>query len=156
MLKTPHLLFRTVAVAEAVSWTLLIGGMVLRATAGLDVAVSIGGGVHGFVFLAYVATALLVAKNQRLGGGPTAVALISSVVPYATIPADIWLTRTGRLAGGWRRNATGDPRDHRWHDRLFRSAINRPLISCAIVAVGVAVVFLALLSLGPPLGDHQA
>lgn len=148
---SPFLLFRTMAIAEAVSWTLLIGGMVLRATNDLDVAVTIGGGIHGFVFLAYALTAILVSKNQRLGAWPTSVAVISAIIPYATIPADLWLTRTERLTGAWRRAPTEDPRDARWHDRLFRTVVNHPLLSCVVLLAGVVVVFLILLTLGSPL-----
>lgn len=148
---SPHLLFRTMAIAEAVSWTLLIGGMVLRATAELDIAVTIGGGIHGFVFLAYAVTAVLVSKNQRLGPWPTSVAVISAVIPYATIPADQWLTRTGRLTGPWRRHRTDDLRDASWHDRLFRTVVRHPVISCLVLLLGVVVAYLVLLALGSPL-----
>ncbi|NDK30865.1 DUF3817 domain-containing protein [Nesterenkonia haasae] len=148
---SPHLLFRVMAIAEAVSWTLLLGGMVLRATAGLDIAVTIGGGIHGFVFLAYAVTAALVAKNQRMGRWPASVAIISAVIPYATIPADLWLTRTGRLSGSWRRTATEDLRDQKWHDSLFRTVVKHPVVSCAILLGSVAVAFMALLALGSPL-----
>lgn len=148
---SPHLLFRVMAIAEAVSWTLLLGGMVLRATADLDIAVTIGGGIHGFVFLAYAVTAVLVAKNQRMGRGPASVAIISAIIPYATIPADLWLTRTGRLSGGWRRTAADDPRDRAWHDGLFRTVVKHPWLSCVVLFGSVAVVFVALLALGSPL-----
>ncbi|MET0296550.1 MAG: DUF3817 domain-containing protein, partial [Microbacterium sp.] len=57
MFRAPLTLFRTLAIAEAISWTLLITGLILRATADLAIAVTIGGGIHGFVFLAYGATA---------------------------------------------------------------------------------------------------
>ncbi|GAB3847043.1 DUF3817 domain-containing protein [Nesterenkonia populi] len=148
---SPHSLFRAMAVAEAVSWTLLLGGMVLRAAADLDIAVTVGGGIHGFVFLAYAVTAVLVAKNQRMGRGPAAAAIISAIIPYATIPADLWLSRSGRLRGGWRRGATDDPRDQLWHDRLFRAVVRHPVLSCVVLFGGVAAVFVALLALGSPL-----
>ena len=51
MFRAPLALFRTLAIAEAISWTLLITGLILRATIDLDIAVSVGGGIHGFVFL---------------------------------------------------------------------------------------------------------
>ncbi|MCR2817128.1 DUF3817 domain-containing protein [Microbacterium jiangjiandongii] len=150
MFRTPLTLFRTLAFAEAVSWTLLITGLILRATAGLDVAVSIGGGIHGFVFLSYAATAVVVAKNNRWRPWPTAVAVVSAVIPYATIPAEIWLKRTGRLAGQWRVAETGDPREQAWHDRFFRTLLRHPLLFGLALAVGVAVVFAVLLIIGPP------
>ncbi|GAA3054811.1 MULTISPECIES: DUF3817 domain-containing protein [Actinomycetes] len=150
MFRSPKIFFRVLAIAEAISWTLLIGGMILRATHGLDVAVTIGGGIHGFVFLAYAATAVIVAKNQRWSAGPAATAIISAIIPYATVPVDIWLKRSGRLDGPWRLHAGEDPRDHSWHDRLLRVLLNRPALVGGALAVGVVVVFVGLLVAGPP------
>lgn len=150
MLSTPRTFFRFFAIAEVISWTLLIGGLILRATNGWDLAVTIGGGIHGFVFLSYGATAIIMAKNQRWSAWPTVVALVSTVIPYATVPVDIWLHRTGRLDGPWRRTATDDPRDHTWHDRLLRWIINHPVLSIVIGLGAVIVVYVALLIMGPP------
>ncbi|GAA4839115.1 DUF3817 domain-containing protein [Garicola koreensis] len=150
MFSSPHALFRTFGIAEVISWTLLIGGLILRAAAGWDLAVTIGGGIHGFVFLAYGTTAVLVAKNQRWRPYPTTVAIVSAVVPYATIPVDIWLTRSSRLTGAWRLNATEDPRDQLWHDRLMRLVIRHPAQSLVVGFLAVAVVFTVLVVLGPP------
>lgn len=150
--RSPKIFFRVLAFAEAVSWTLLIGGMILRATNDLDVAVSIGGGIHGFVFLAYGATAVIVAKNQRWSPGPTTIALISAVIPYATIPVDLWLARSGRLDGPWRTEATADPRDHSWHDRALRVLLQKPALIGGALAGVVVLVFVALLVIGPPGG----
>ncbi|MEZ3155371.1 DUF3817 domain-containing protein [Microbacterium sp. BWR-S6Y] len=152
MFRTPLTLFRTLAIAEAISWTLLIAGLILRATADLSVAVSIGGGIHGFVFLAYGATAVLVALNQRWGVGPAVVAIVSAVIPYATVPTEIWLHRTGRLRGAWRLDETADPRDRRPLDRLLRFFLRRPAMLGLILVALVAVVFAVLLILGPPGG----
>jgi integral membrane protein len=150
--RTPLNLFRTLAIAEAVSWTLLIGGLILRAVADLPLAVTIGGGIHGFVFLAYGATAVLVALNQRWGIGATALAVVSAVIPYATIPTEVWLQRTGRLRGAWRLDETADPRDRRPIDRMLRFFLRRPwALALALVAV-VALVFVVLLVVGPPGG----
>jgi integral membrane protein len=150
--RAPLNLFRTLAIAEAISWTLLIGGLLLRATADLAIAVTIGGGIHGFVFLAYGATAILVAKNQRWGAWPTIVAIGSAIVPYATIPTEVWLHRTGRLAGGWRLHPTDDPRDAAWHDRLMRWFLGRPWVLGLLIALAVIVLFAVLLIAGPPGG----
>lgn len=150
MFRTPLHLFRTLAIAEAISWTLLIAGLILRATADLPIAVTIGGGIHGFVFLSYGATAILVAKNQRWGAIPTIVAIVSAIVPYATIPTEIWLHRTGRLRGAWRLEATADPRDGAWHDRLMRWFLNRPWVLAILLALAVVVQFVVLLIVGPP------
>jgi integral membrane protein len=150
--RTPLNLFRVLAVAEAISWTLLIGGLILRATAGLDVAVSVGGGIHGFVFLSYAVTAVLVAKNQRWSAGPALLAIASAIVPYATIPTELWLHRTGRLDGPWRLAETDDPRDRAWHDRLMRALLRRPWVLALLLAAAVIALFVVLLIVGPPVG----
>ncbi|MHC2999473.1 DUF3817 domain-containing protein [Microbacterium sp. HJ5] len=152
MFRTPLNLFRVLAVAEAISWTLLIAGIVLRATTDVAIGVTVGGGIHGFVFLSYGATAVLVAKNQRWGVLPTVVAIGSAIVPYATIPTELWLHGTGRLAGEWRLAATDDPRDSAWHDRLMRWFLNRAWLLAVLIALAVVVLYVVLLIVGPPGG----
>jgi len=151
MFRTPQRLFRVLAIAEAISWTLLILGLLLRATAGLAIAVTVGGTIHGFVFLSYGATAVLVALNNRWRPVPLVVALASAVVPYATIPAELWLARTGRLAGQWRTSDAPDA-DRRWYDGLLRWFLRRPWALAALIALAVAVIFTVLLLVGPPGG----
>ncbi|WP_188755107.1 DUF3817 domain-containing protein [Microbacterium album] len=154
MFHRPASLFRVFAIAEAISWTLLIGGMVLRAITGERLGVTIGGAIHGFVFLAFCAVVVIVAKNQRWPAGVWILALVSAILPYATIPAEIRLHRTGRLAGEWRVEPTDDPRDAAWHDRALRLLLRRPVQAGATAAVAVVAVFAALLLIGPPGGSH--
>ena len=154
MFRSPQSLFRTLAIAEAISWTLLIGGLILRSTQDWPLAVTIGGGIHGFVFLAYAATAVLVAKNQRWKAAPTVVAVVSAVIPYATIPVEMWLARSGRLEGAWRLEETDDPRDTTWHDRLLRWALNHAWALGAVLVVAVVGLYVVLLVIGPPGGRH--
>lgn len=152
MFRTPLALFRTLAIAEAVSWTLLIAGLIIRAVADAPLAVTIGGAIHGFVFLSYGATAIIVAKNQRWGAGATVLAVGSAVIPYATIPTELWLHRSARLSGTWRRTATADPRDARWHDRLLRMLLNHPWAFGLAMVVVVVAAYVVLLLAGPPGG----
>jgi len=126
MLRTPLSLFRTLAFAEAVSWTLLIAGLIVRATTGWAPAVTIGGGIHGFVFLSYGAAVVLVALNNRWPAGPTVVALISAIVPYATIPVELWVHRRGLLAGAWRVGAGADAAAARSYDGPAAWFLRRP------------------------------
>ena len=147
---SPRTLFRALAIAEAITWTLLISGLILRATTGIAVGVSIGGGIHGFVFLAYGATAILLAINQRWHPGVAALAIGSAIVPYATIPVEVWLARTGRLDGDWRRGQTDDPRDATPIDRLARWFIRHPVLLVVALAAAIVLLFVVLLSLGPP------
>ncbi|SDH92676.1 DUF3817 domain-containing protein [Agrococcus jejuensis] len=154
-LSTPLALFRVVAIAEAITWALLIGGMILRAVTGEGIGVSIGGGVHGFVFLAYVATVVLVGIHQRWAAGTWALSIGSAIVPFATIPAELWLSRSGRLAGTWRLEATSDPRDQRPLDRAVRTLLRHPIAFGLAAAALVVVVFVALLVVGPPGGGEH-
>lgn len=147
---TPKQLFRLAAIAEAITWTLLITALIVRATTGFALGVTIAGGIHGFVFLAYGATAVLLAVNQRWHPGVAITAIASAVIPYATIPAEIWLARTGRLDGVWRRDETDDPRDRTWIDRLARWFIRHPWLLLLVIAAAVVVLFVVLLTAGPP------
>jgi integral membrane protein len=147
---TPKRLFRLVAIAEAITWTLLITALIVRAATGFTLAVSIAGGLHGFVFLSYGATAVLLAVNQRWMPRVAFLTIASAVVPFATIPVELWLARSGRLEGSWRREATDDPRDQHWFDRLVRWFIRHPFLLLALIAAAVVVLFVVLLWLGPP------
>jgi len=115
-----------------------------------DVGVSIGGGLHGFAFLAFAATSVILAVNQRWSLPVTLLALASAVVPYATIPVERWLERNGHLDGGWRRVATDHPSDGNAVNRMLRWALANTVLFAAIVAVVVAGVFAGLLVVGPP------
>ena len=145
----PRTLFRVAAIAEAITWTLLIAGLVLRATTGWALGVTIGGGIHGFVFLAYAATALLVGIDRRWPAGLVVGAVAAAIVPYATIPLEIGLQRRGRLDGDWRL-APGD--DLTPLDTLVRWFLNRPVLLVAVAAVVLVVIFTVLLLVGPPGG----
>lgn len=152
MFRTPSRLYRVLAIAEAITWTILIAAIIARALGAPGIVVTVGGGIHGFIFLAYGATAVLVALNQRWHLGVAVLAVGSAVIPYATIPAEIWLHRSGRLSGDWRLEATDDPRDARWYDRLMRWFLNRAVLLVSLIAVAVVVVYVILLLVGPPGG----
>ena len=149
---TPKLLFRVVAVAEAITWTLLIAGLVLRATTGWALGVTIGGGIHGFVFLAYAGIALLVGIDRRWSPGLVVLAVASAVIPYATIPMDLMLDRRGLLDGPWRREPDAAAPDRTPLDALVRWFVRRPAVLIAVFVVLLVAIFATLLLLGPPGG----
>lgn len=150
---SPRQLFRLLAVAEAITWTLLIVGMLLKyAVQTTDVGVSIGGGVHGFVFLAFVAGAAVIALNQRWSIRVCAMVLLGAVLPYASIPAERRLERDSLLDGGWRTVPTDDPRDSSRLNRGLFWVLNHPILSFVVAIGAVVVVFLLLLIVGPPVG----
>lgn len=152
MFTQPARLYRVLAIAEAITWTILIGALIARALGVNPLVVTIGGGIHGFVFLSYGATAILVALNNRWKPGVAIAAVASAIVPYATIPMEIWLHRTGRLAGEWRLTETDDPRDRTWFDRLMRWFLRRPWVLGALIALAIVALYTILLILGPPGG----
>jgi integral membrane protein len=150
---TPKKLFRLFALAEAVTWTLLIGGLILRATVGVpSMAFAVVGGLHGAVFLAYGVIASLTGVNQRWGLGRTVLAVALAIVPYATIPFELYVQRSGKLEGDWRREHSGDARDDHWFDRLYRWFIIRPALLTIVMFAVVTAIFAVLLMAGPPGG----
>lgn len=149
----PRAFYRIVAIAEAVTWTLLIAGMLLKyvAQAG-NLGVLIGGSLHGLVFVTYAATAVLVGVNQHWPVKLIAGAVATAIIPYATIPFDRWLEKNDKLEGGWRTTATDDPRDHTWISRLLRWFLNHPAILVTVFVAAVVAIVTVLLLLGPPGG----
>ncbi|MFM6967980.1 MAG: DUF3817 domain-containing protein [Microbacteriaceae bacterium] len=148
---TPRRLFVFFATAEAVTWTLLLGGLAIRAFADVPQALmTTVGGLHGAVFLGYGVTAALVGVNQRWGIGRIVGGIFLAIVPYATIPFERTAIRRGLVEGGWRTGTSGDPRDVNWFDRLFRWFIARPALLVVTLLAVVAVIFIILVSLGPP------
>ncbi|MFJ2620438.1 DUF3817 domain-containing protein [Glutamicibacter sp. NPDC087344] len=150
---SPSALFRTVARAEAVTWTLLLIAMFLKYVVKVgDWPVSIAGFVHGFVFLSYVATGVLVGINQRWSKRSIVLTAATSVVPYLTIPYERRLTKLGRLEGQWRTTKSDHPDDAKRIDTLFRWMVGRPLLTAVSAVVIVGLVFTAMLIMGPPGG----
>ena len=150
---TPKRLYLILSIAEACTWTLLIAGLILRSTSGIDATLfTVVGGLHGFVFLSYGATAILVAINQRWHPLVGVLAVITAIVPYATIPFDVVQSRRGALNGDWRLTESDDPRDKNWFDRTVRWFLNRPGLLVLVVVVAIVLVFSVLLLAGPPGG----
>ncbi len=146
---SPRTLFRTFAIAEVITWAGLIAALILRWAGVTDALVSVAGGVHGFVFLAYCVVTVFVWVNQRWSPPVGLVGLAAAVIPFATLPFEIIVDRRGGLAGPWRLAAGGEqPRGFLEHLQAW--VLRHPLLSVLILAVGVTVVFLTLLWLGPP------
>ncbi|WP_211229367.1 DUF3817 domain-containing protein [Nakamurella lactea] len=150
---SPRRFYRIVAIAETVTWTLLIIGMLLKyvAKAG-GLPVLIAGSLHGLVFISYGLTAVLVGVNQRWNTRLIVAAVLTAVVPYATIPFDNRLERRQLLEGGWRTTATDDPRDHTAVSRLLRWMLGRPAVLTGVFVALVVVIMVTLLLIGPPGG----
>ncbi|MDZ4264304.1 MAG: DUF3817 domain-containing protein [Mycobacterium sp.] len=91
--------FRFIAFAEAVSWAGLLIGMYFKhlASAPTEIGVKVFGPVHGGIFVAFVAAALLVGIAHRWGLGTWLLALLGSIVPLGSVIFLIWADRTGRM-----------------------------------------------------------
>lgn len=157
----PARLFRRIAVAEAVTWALLLSGMFLKyVTHTTELGVRIFGMVHGVVFIAYCLTALFVAVNQRWSLGTTALALASAVPPFMTVWFDRRAQRRGLLDGrglpdgGWRlapgRETAANPAE-----RVQAWMLARPLAAVATAALAVALLTTVALIVGPPVGSQS-
>lgn len=148
---TPRRIYRIVAIAEMITWGLLILGMVGKYILQLgDWPVRVGGLTHGVVFVTYAFVALIVGVNQHWRLRNVVGAVATAVVPFATYPFDLWLERRGMLTGGWRTERTDDPRDHTVVSGLLRFALRYPIPLGIVVLVAVFGVVSFLLWLGPP------
>ena len=67
---SPRQFFALVSIAEAVTWTLLITGMVLKYGLHLDTAVLIGGSIHGLVLVTVFILVVLAIVTTLLIIGP--------------------------------------------------------------------------------------
>ena len=89
-------LFRTIAIAEAVSWAGLLIGMFFKYIVVIDdIGVNVFGPIHGALFIAYVVITVLVARVFGWTLGTTVVALLASIPPLATL----WFERRARRTG---------------------------------------------------------
>src|SRR5690606_25528480 len=99
---TPRLFYRTAAIAEAITWTGLIAGILLRNLAGWDLAVLIAGSIHGLVFLSYTTTSRLGGINQPWRVPLFTVGVISANVSDTSAPLKKVMHRKGRVDGDGR------------------------------------------------------
>ena len=146
----PRTLFRTVAVAEAVTWAFLLLGMFFKyVTRSTEALVPPAGAVHGFVFLCFVVTLVFVWINQRWSPVTGLLGLASAIVPFATVPYERWIERRGQLAGAWRL-APGAEAPRNAVERVQAWVLRSPLAALLVAVAGISVIFSVLLLVGPP------
>ncbi|SCX15340.1 DUF3817 domain-containing protein [Candidatus Aquiluna sp. UB-MaderosW2red] len=146
----PKPLFTFVATGEVITWAILITGLIFRAVGVDPIVVTIGGSIHGAMFLSYGVIAALVGVNQRWKTSRTISAVALAIVPFATLPFERSLAKKKLLEGEWRTSKSDDPKDEGWFDSLFRWFIGRPFLLILAMAVVVSIIFLTLLWLGSP------
>lgn len=147
---TPLTLFRRVAVAEAVTWGLLLAGMFLKyVTQTTELGVRIFGMAHGVVFVAYCLATVVVAVDQRWSFRLLVGGLACAVPPFATVPFERYAERRGALDTSWRLVAA-DPAGP--VERVVAWLLRNPVRGLAAGALGVAVLTGVALVVGPPAG----
>jgi len=81
--------FRHIAMAEGISFlVLLLIGMPLKYWAGIPIAVTIIGGLHGVLFIGFIILAWEAKNEYRKGLGWLAKAFLASILPFGTIVMD--------------------------------------------------------------------
>jgi integral membrane protein len=81
--------FRKIAIAEGISFLVLLGiAMPLKYFAGMPMAVTLIGGLHGFLFISFVVFAYLVKEKYNKNTYWMTKSFLASVVPFGTIYMD--------------------------------------------------------------------
>jgi integral membrane protein len=146
----PRTLYRRIAVAEVVTWALLLLGMFLKyVTRTTDLAVSVFGLVHGVVFIAFCLVTLLLWVNQRWTWREGVLGLLSAVPPFLTVWWERRLERRGALEGGWRLGRDGEAPSNP-AERVVAALLARPAVAVAVGLVAVAGLTGIALAVGPP------
>lgn len=90
--------FRFFATLEAVSWAFLIVGMVFkRLPEPVLWPVKVFGMFHGVVFVIFVLTAIMAARELNWNWKVTLLALLSSIPPFFTVLFEVLAIRAGLL-----------------------------------------------------------
>lgn len=143
-------LFRRVAVAEAVTWAGLLLGMFLKyVTETTELGVRVFGMAHGVVFIGYVLVTVAVAVDQRWSRGRTVLGLACAVPPFLTLWFERYAVRHDLLADRWRLAAT-DPVGPA--EGVVGWLVRHPVRGAVAGLVGVATLTGLALLVGPPTG----
>lgn len=146
----PQSLFRRLAIAEAVTWALLLSGMVLKyGTQTTELGVRVFGMVHGVVFIAYCLVTLLVGVDQRWSRGRVLLGLVSAVPPFMTVWFDRYAERRDALGTSWRLVSQAP---QRLLERPAAWLLRNPLQGALAGLVAVAALTGVALLVGPPAG----
>ena len=151
---TPRTLYRRIAIAEVVTWALLLLGMVLKyVTRTTELGVRVFGLVHGVVFITFCLVTVLLWVNQRWSVREGLLGLLSAVPPFLTVWWEQRLERRGRLDGGWRLGHDGDTPTTP-AERVVAVLIARPMVAVGVGVVAVVTLTGIALVVGPPVGTQ--
>ncbi len=99
--------FRFISIVEAFTWAGLLLGMLFKYFTGdinkdleiypNEIGVSIFGPLHGAAFVLFLILGVLAARAFKWSPKVIVAGLAASIVPFATIPFEMWVTRNGQL-----------------------------------------------------------
>lgn len=93
-----RLAFRTTAFAEALTWVGMLTALAIKyPLGGSPIYVTVFGWMHGIVWIAFVIACFAAALRFRWHWFTALFGLGISVLPFLTVPFDLWVERTGRL-----------------------------------------------------------
>ena len=107
--------FRTIAIAEAVSWALLLSAMFCKYVTesepfGLrEGGVPVAGMVHGVIFILFVITTFVARRAFGWSVKTFLLALGSSIPPFFTVVFEVVADRKGQLSPAQPAGATSAP-----------------------------------------------
>lgn len=93
-------LFKTMAILETIGWTMLLIGIMFKVNHWplADVAISVGGSVHGMIVLAYMLVVLFAHRSMGWSVWKFTVAELINAIPYAVLVFEIWAARQRKQA----------------------------------------------------------
>lgn len=95
-----RLLFRSFAIVEAFTWVAMLTAMLFKYVInGYAFGVTVAGWAHGTVWIGFVLSCLLAAVYFRWPVWVAAVGVVTSMLPFLTVPFEFWMERSGRLRG---------------------------------------------------------
>src|SRR4051812_43511672 len=151
---TPRSLYRRIALAEVVTWALLLVGMGLKyVTRTTELGVKVFGLAHGVVFIAFCLVTVLLWVNQRWTAREGLLGLLSAVPPFLTVWWERRLERRGRLDGDWRLGRGGDT-PTTLPERVVAALMARPKVAFGVGIVAVLALTGVALLLGPPVANQ--
>ena len=150
---SPRNLYRSIAFAEVMSWTLLLLGMLLKYTGVTELGVRVFGLAHGVVFITFCLITVFVWVNQKWTAHEGLLGLASAVPPFLTLWFERRMERAGRLEGDWRLVRTGDvPATPA--ERIVAWMLARPVTAVTVTVLAVAALTSVALIVGPPVGKQ--
>ncbi|MDN5790256.1 MAG: DUF3817 domain-containing protein [Micrococcales bacterium] len=149
---SPRTLYRRIAMAEVITWALLLSGMFLKyVTETTDLGVRVFGLIHGVVFIGFCLITVFIWVNQQWSTREGLLGLASAVPPFLTVWYERRMEHAGRLEGGWRLGHGGDA-PTTTAERIVAWMIARPGPAVALGLIAVAGLTSLALIIGPPVG----